>query len=93
MAEKTRIRSERGQTLGEFIEAMPRGKARGELLAIKRGAQRMALEREVVPDRSSTRTPACVQEPGSRARLAGSLPGGCGARVHAWAMAIFGTIV
>jgi hypothetical protein len=89
MAEKTRICSERGQILGEFSEAMPRGKARGELLAIKRGAQRMALEREVGPDRSSTRTPVCVQEPGSRARFAGSLLGGCGARVYAWADGYF----
>jgi hypothetical protein len=41
--------------LGEISEAMPRGKACGELFSIELGAQRMSFEREVLSDRTEAR--------------------------------------
>ena len=50
------IRSEYGRRiLGEFGEAMPRGKSRGELLPIKRSTQQLSLECEVLPDHAEAR--------------------------------------
>ena len=41
--------------MGEFGENMPCGKALSELLAIERRAQKMSLEREVLPDPAEAR--------------------------------------
>ncbi|SIT47031.1 hypothetical protein BN2475_710012 [Paraburkholderia ribeironis] len=41
--------------MGEFGENMPCGKALSELFAVERRAQKMLLEREVLPDRVEAR--------------------------------------
>ncbi|CAB3773646.1 hypothetical protein LMG29542_07363 [Paraburkholderia humisilvae] len=65
------------RNLGSLSEPTSLAKTCGKVLAIKRGAQKMALALEVLPDRAEAR------QEGLRA-LGQSEAANAGARVHAW---------